>query len=166
MESRKAGVGVGSKGESVGEELNNAEVLAPFSRAEVGVRNAGVLVGVKDKGDVGEGEGDTVPEGVDFSNSGVEVCVREAAGVVVGRLGEDVKVDSSNGEGVPTDPRLKAPAEGDTGEDGEPTSMKEGDWVRVESVLGEKEGREDWEALGVMDGVRVESNGVGVEVGV
>ena len=38
--------------------------------------------------------------------------------------------------------------------------------MRVESVSGEKEGMEDWEALEVMEGVGVESHGVEVEEGV
>ena len=75
VESGKAGVGVGRRGVRVAEGLPAAEVLAPPPKraAAVGVAKAGVLVGVKDRGDVGVGGGDTVLEGV--LNPGVEVCV-------------------------------------------------------------------------------------------
>ena len=83
-----------------------------------------------------------------------------------GSLGVAVRVDSSAGEGVPPGPRLKAPGDTDTREDEEPTNIKEGDCVRVESMGGEKEGREDWEALGVIEEVGVEKGKVGVDEGV
>ena len=83
-----------------------------------------------------------------------------------GSFGVLVRVDSSAGEGVPPGPRLKAPGDAETYEDEEPTNIKEGDCVRVESMGGEKEGREDWEALEVMEEVEVGKWGVAVEEGV
>ena len=71
VERRKAGVEVGRRGVSVGDELHTPDDVAPPQRAVVGVIIAGVLVGVMERGEVGE----RVPEKVldCVSNLGVEV---------------------------------------------------------------------------------------------
>ena len=71
VERRKAGVEVGRRGVSVGDELHTPEDVAPPKRAVVGVIIAGVLVGVKERMEVGERVPDTVLDCV--SNLGVEV---------------------------------------------------------------------------------------------
>ena len=71
VERSKAEVGVGRGGVSVGDELHTPDDVAPPKRAVVGVIIAGVLVGVKERGEVGERVPDTVLDCV--SNLGVEV---------------------------------------------------------------------------------------------